>query len=540
MSHRAATAAEPLLIGRYALFDELASGGMATVHLGRLLGSVGFGRTVAIKRLHHQFLDDEDFISMFMDEARIVARIVHPNVVPMVDVVQGPQGLFLVMEYVHGESLARLLRIARANEERVPIGIACAVIHNVLLGLHAAHETKEPSGKLLDVVHRDVSPQNVIVGTDGVARVLDFGIAKAAGRIQVTREGQIKGKLAYMAPEQIRGNVDRRTDVFAAGVVLWEMLANRRLHDGLKDIDIVSRVVNGQLSAPSTYAHDLPAVLDAIVLKSLATDPANRFASAREFAIEIERNAKLASSSEVSEWVERLAHDTISVRSDRVAAMERASQDMAPMNVAQAPDRIPTLDEPYEQFERFEPFDVEVGNYDMALRGTTSSGVFAHTQTSPNSRAQAHPSNGNRGLGFALFALFVLLGITGAVLGVSAIRQRNSQASQPAPPSAAPVPKAAAVASIATSAASAASAAAPQASATNVGADAGAEDVRAAPSVLPAPKPVVTSRPTGTLAVPPPKPSSDAVTNKKAGASCDPPFTVDEAGHRHYKSECLE
>ncbi|AKV04657.1 serine/threonine protein kinase [Labilithrix luteola] len=159
MSQRAATAAEPLLIGRYALFDELASGGMATVHLGRLLGAVGFGRTVAIKRLHHQFLDDEDFISMFMDEARIVARIVHPNVVPMVDVVQGPQGLFLIMEYVHGESLARLLRVARANEERVPIGVACSIIHNVLLGLHAAHETKEPSGKLLDVVHRDVSPR---------------------------------------------------------------------------------------------------------------------------------------------------------------------------------------------------------------------------------------------------------------------------------------------------------------------------------------------------------------------------------------------
>ncbi|AKV04656.1 serine/threonine protein kinase [Labilithrix luteola] len=365
----------------------------------------------------------------------------------------------------------------------------------------------------------------MIVGTDGVARVLDFGIAKAAGRIQVTREGQIKGKLAYMAPEQIRGNVDRRTDLFAAGVVLWEMLANRRLHDGLKDIDIVSRVVNGQLSAPSAYAQDLPAVLDAIVLRSLATDPANRFTNAREFAIEIERNVKLASSSEVSEWVERLAHDTISVRTERVAAMERASQEIVSV-ATQAPDRIPTVDH---------HMDVEVGHYDVSMPGTTSSGVFAHTQTSPNSVSRPAPSSGGRGLGIALFGLFVLLGVIGAVLGVSAIRQRNNLASQAAPPSAAPVPKAAGVASIASAVASA-----PQApsSASTIGADAGTSDVRPAPSVAPSPKPGAPARPNGI--VPAPKPTAEAVANKKPGVSCDPPFTVDEAGHRHYKPECLE
>ena len=293
-------ATTPLVIGRYALFDELAAGGMATVHLGRLLGAEGFGRTVAVKRLHSHYLKDQEFVTMFMDEARIVARIRHPNVVPMVDVVQGNEGLFLVMEYVHGESLSRLMRTARKLGEPVPPRIVAAIMCGVLLGLHAAHETKGADGELLGVVHRDVSPQNIIVGADGAARVLDFGIAKAAGRAQVTREGQIKGKLAYMAPEQIRGQVDRRTDVFAAAVVLWELLVGRRLHDGLKEVDIIMRVVQGNFARPSELAPHLTADIDAIVLRGLEIDPVRRYGSARELALELERKVGVASATEVS------------------------------------------------------------------------------------------------------------------------------------------------------------------------------------------------------------------------------------------------
>ncbi len=297
---------------------------MATVHLGRLLGPAGFGRTVAIKRLHKHFLAEPEFISMFTDEARIVARIVHPNVVPMFDVVQSDEGLFLVMEYVHGETLSRLMRHARNKKEAIPPRIACGILHSVLLGLHAAHETKDQNGVLLDVVHRDV-PQNVIVGADGVARVLDFGIAKAAGRVQVTREGQLKGKLAYMAPEQIRGKADRRTDVFAAGVMLWEMLAGRRLHDGLKDVEIVTRVIDGTFTPPSDFAPGLPQVLDALVMRALAVEPDDRYPTAQDMAIELERNVGLASPNEIATWVQRFGKPSLDARAAKIAAIEQAA-----------------------------------------------------------------------------------------------------------------------------------------------------------------------------------------------------------------------
>jgi eukaryotic-like serine/threonine-protein kinase len=183
------------VIGRYALYDVLASGGMATVHIGRLLGPVGFSRTVAIKRLHPRYAGDPEFVSMFLEEARLVARIRHPHVVPMLDVVATAGELFLVMEYVAGESLARLAHAAAERGERVPLRVSVAILSGLLQGLHAAHEAHDEHGQPLGIVHRDVSPQNVLVGSDGQARVLDFGIAKAAGRVQTTADGQVKGKL---------------------------------------------------------------------------------------------------------------------------------------------------------------------------------------------------------------------------------------------------------------------------------------------------------------------------------------------------------
>src|SRR5580700_10113505 len=216
------TSAE-LTVGRYALHHEIASGGMATVHIGRLLGPVGFARTVAIKRLHAHMARNPEFVAMFLDEARLAARIRHPNVVSTLDVVATEGELFVVMEYVPGDSLARLLHAAREAGEPVPLPVAASIMVDVLHGLHAAHEASDERGQPLGLVHRDVSPHNVLVGTDGAAHVIDFGIAKAAGRAQVTREGQLKGKLAYMAPEQLKGGtggskVDRRADVFGAAV----------------------------------------------------------------------------------------------------------------------------------------------------------------------------------------------------------------------------------------------------------------------------------------------------------------------------------
>ena len=176
---------------------------MATVHLGRLLGTAGFSRTVAIKRLHLQYSKDPDFVSLFLDEARLAARIRHPNVASVLDVVALEGELFLVMEYIQGESLSRLLRVVVEEKTPIPIPIATGVVAGTLSGLHAAHEATSESGDPLNLVHRDVSPQNILVGVDGVPSVVDFGVAKAATRAQVTQEGELKGKLSYMSPEQV-------------------------------------------------------------------------------------------------------------------------------------------------------------------------------------------------------------------------------------------------------------------------------------------------------------------------------------------------
>ena len=221
---------EQIIGGRYALYGPIATGGMATVHFGRQLGAAGFARTVAVKRLRGEYLESHEFVSTLLDEARLASRIRHPNVVATLDMVTEDDELFLVMEYVAGESLSRLLaRVARDRGRvapRVATGILCGVLH----ALHAAHEATDERGEPLGIVHRDVSPQNVLVGSDGLARLLDFGIAKGKGRLQTTRAGQLKGKVGYMAPEQILGEEpDRRSDVYAASVVLWEVLTGRRL-----------------------------------------------------------------------------------------------------------------------------------------------------------------------------------------------------------------------------------------------------------------------------------------------------------------------
>jgi serine/threonine protein kinase len=282
----------PRIIGRYALYGKIASGGMATVHYGRLLGPIGFSRTVAIKRLHPHLTADAEFVSMFLDEARLAARIRHPNVVQTLDIVATEGEFFLVMDYVEGVTLGRLLRRVAVGRETLPLPVLAAIFSGILHGLHAAHEAKNEHGEPLEVIHRDISPQNIILGLDGVARLLDFGVAKATGRLQVTREGQIKGKIAYMAPEQLHGiPATRQSDVYALSVVLWETLTGRRLFQDGKDGSeqaVLQRVLAGDVPGPSTLVPGLPSELDAIVEKGLRRDPRDRYATAREMASALE------------------------------------------------------------------------------------------------------------------------------------------------------------------------------------------------------------------------------------------------------------
>ncbi len=312
-------------VGRYALYSEIASGGMATVYLGRQRGQAGFARTVAIKRLHPQHAKEPDFVAMFLDEARLAARIRHPNVVPTLDVVATEGELFLVMEYVQGESLARLLRASRQKKDPPPTRVIAAIMADTLHGLHAAHEATNEKGEPLGLVHRDVSPHNILVGSDGVARVVDFGVAKASGRIQTTREGQLKGKIAYMAPEQITGSVTRKTDVYAASVVLWEALTTKRLFSGENDASVMNQVINSKVSPPGQHVEGLDPAWDEIVLKGLERDEERRWPTARDMAMAIESRLQLARASEVGAWVESLAHESLAKRAAEVTAVESAS-----------------------------------------------------------------------------------------------------------------------------------------------------------------------------------------------------------------------
>jgi len=320
------------IVGRYALHGEIASGGMATVHLGRLLGPVGFSRTVAIKRLHRHYAKDPEFVSMFLDEARLAARIQHPNVVQTLDVVTIDDELFLVMEYVQGETLSRLWRGAMELSERMPVSIVAAVGAGMLHGLHAAHEARDEHHRPLQIVHRDVSPQNVLVGVDGVPRILDFGVAKAAGRLQMTRDGQLKGKLAYMAPEQLTGDpITAQSDIYAAGVVIWESLTGERLFQGDNDALIFGQVLKAHVPAPSEMNAEVPRSLDGVILRALDRSPANRFATAREMAMAIEACVRPAQPTEVGSWVEDVARTALRERSQQVQELESSSAVKVPL-----------------------------------------------------------------------------------------------------------------------------------------------------------------------------------------------------------------
>ncbi len=314
------------VVGRYAVYHEIAAGGMATVHIGRLLGPVGFARTVAIKRLHPQFAKDPEFVSMFLDEARLAARVQHPNVVATIDVVATEGELFLIMDYVRGESLSKLLRYARKKGEHVPPRIAAAIMCGFLHGLHAAHEAKNERGEPLNLVHRDVSPQNVLVGSDGIARVLDFGIAKAQGRIQVTRDGQIKGKLAYMPPEQLSGReLSRAVDIYASAVVMWETLTSERLFKGESEGETLAKILRDPVLPPSAILPSLGRAFDNVLLKALSREAGRRHATAKELALEIEKCVGIASPTEVGEWVDATAGPTLLAREEQIAAIESNS-----------------------------------------------------------------------------------------------------------------------------------------------------------------------------------------------------------------------
>ena len=327
-----------LSFGRYVLHAPIARGGMAQVYTARLVGAEGFNRLVAAKRLHPQFTDDPDFVTMFHDEARIASRIHHPNVVPVLDVVVEGTEVILVQEYVHGVPLDRLFKAALASDAPIPMGIVVAIVAGTLSGLHAAHETKDETDQPLNIVHRDVSPQNIMVSVDGIPRLLDFGIARAELCVHVTREGVFKGKVAYMAPEQLRAeSVTRAADVYAAGVILWELVRHRRLHGTSNEAQIFARTLSGALPKVTDVLDDARAPvtmsperrrklveLAPIVARALSSAAEDRFANAAEMLDAVLAVCPAATSQEVSAWVKTLGAEYLDRRQKVIAASEES------------------------------------------------------------------------------------------------------------------------------------------------------------------------------------------------------------------------
>jgi serine/threonine-protein kinase len=272
-------------LGRYRVVDEIGVGGMASVHLARVDGPGGFQKWIAIKRIHPHLVEDDTFVNMFLDEARVAARISHPNVATVFELGRHENTYWIAMEYLHGEPVREIMRRTLEVGAPMPPEIACRVIADAAEGLHAAHELLGNDGEKLGLVHRDVTPHNLFVTYDGNTKVVDFGIAKFSSRMASTRAGTLKGKLAYMSPEQVAGHpIDRRTDVFALGVVLWELTTGQRLFRMDNDLDTLAKVQECRVPLPSTLVAGYPSDLEAVALKALAKDPAQRYRTARELS----------------------------------------------------------------------------------------------------------------------------------------------------------------------------------------------------------------------------------------------------------------
>ncbi|MGK3967580.1 protein kinase [Sorangium sp. So ce118] len=320
-AERAAPGAGPV-VGGHDVILEIASGGMATAYLARRAGVAGLERLVVLKRVHRHLLAQPEVLDMLRDEARLAALIRHPHVVSVEDVLEAGGELLLVMPYVEAVPLAALIKDAAGAGERLPPAVASRVLADVLSGLHAAHEARDLQGRPLDVVHRDVSPRNVLVGADGRSLLIDFGIAKAARRAAVTRSGVLKGTFSYMAPEQLRGarDVDRRADLFAAGAVLHEALTGATLFDGQDEASVLLGILADDIEAPSARAPGVPPELDRVVLRALARDRDERFPTAADFLEALERAQPPAPAREVAALVERRGGAALAARREAVRA----------------------------------------------------------------------------------------------------------------------------------------------------------------------------------------------------------------------------
>jgi hypothetical protein len=489
---------------RYAIGAELGVGGMAAVHLGMLRGAGSFARLVAIKRLHPHLRGERELCDMLIDEAQLASKVRHPNVVPVLDTFAEDGDLHLVMEYVHGLALSQLMPLKKKGD-RAPAAIAVGLLDDALAGLHAVHLAKDDHGGALGIVHRDVSPHNFLLGADGVVRVTDFGIARAAHRLSTTRHTERKGKAGYMAPEQIDGRpVDPRADVFAAAVVLWELLTGRRLFRGESEAEIFEQLRAGVVVPPGSLAAELPAALDDVLLSALAHDPGARPESAQAFAAALRAIVPRASAQEILAWAAPRWEQPLAARAVMIAELSARAQAQPA-----ATSLVPSTPPP-------------------PLAHTTDDALTPRPGLAPTRRAGL-----SLGIGLALVAPLAVAATVAVVRRADHATNGDARAalagvtSQAASPTAAADPQPSIAAS-----------AGPSAAAGDEVLDLGGPD---APDSSPADGRPTKGPPRG------PRRRTSGVGAASAqpsagvakGPDCDPPYVLDGLGRKIYRRECL-
>jgi eukaryotic-like serine/threonine-protein kinase len=320
-------------IGKYKLVRLIASGGMAEVYLARQAGAAGFEKLVCLKRILPHLARDKQFVEMFLNEARLAARLDHPNIVSIFDLGEANGNYFIAMEFIDGPSLRAASKRALERGERLPIAEIVKIVSMAAAGLHYAHDLAGADGKPLGLVHRDISPDNILVHRNGAAKVVDFGIAKAANSGAFTRTGTLKGKVAYMPPEQLRGDpLDRRADVFALGVVLYEMLAGQRPWAGDSEVSLIGRIMTEDPPPLSTLRPDAPAGMMAVLDRALAKDRQARYASCHDLQADLEALlvsfGKTITAARISDFAKAYAEEVAAPDESTGAAMEALEAEM--------------------------------------------------------------------------------------------------------------------------------------------------------------------------------------------------------------------
>ena len=346
---------KPIPFGKYYLLERINVGGMAEVFKAKAFGVEGFERIVAVKRILPNIAEDKEFITMFVDEAKIAVQLNHANVAQIFDLGKVEDSYFIALEFIHGKDLRGIFDFCRTSGENMPVAQACFITMKVCEGLDYAHNKRDSSGRELGLVHRDISPQNVLLSYEGEVKIIDFGIAKAAGKASKTQAGILKGKFGYMSPEQVRGMpLDRRSDIFSLGIVLYELLTGERLFVGESDFSTLEKVRNVEILPPSTYNRKIPDELERIVLKALSKDVEDRYQNAIDLHDELQAfmysAGEFYSRKDLASWMKSVFSKEIEEETKKLKELQSVPTPAIPAGAGPAagPPPIPTAGPPVE------------------------------------------------------------------------------------------------------------------------------------------------------------------------------------------------